>query len=981
MIIRNDNKGRRINPRIIAYVLGAAVVVWLAFLLLGKKKIEGPTFLATDMEKVEGDGERKVFVGENGNFAHGETQTDRAALSGKYSSLLYNEQEFGPTYETTNFKPGDVFEASIWRKSSEGEGRLIASTDWGMYLTGILTGNTAPGDWEELSVRVEIPRHIKEGVLKIYAWNTKPNFAYFDDFKIHKVSEGQVGMPTEFTISDSIRTLNILLGEKGQKKIEDKRDQALRKGLLKVEDDDWVKCKLEEGKQQFKGKLRLKGDWTDHLRGDKWSYRISLGPGQSWNRFITFSVQSPDTRHFLSEWVFHKWLGMEDILTPRYDFIRLKVNNVDKGVFAYEEHFVKQIPEYNLRREGPIMKFIEDGFWDIQDVSMQNEHVWLENRYPIFRSSNISAFSMGKTAKDSTLRRQFLIAQNLMQAYKTGQKSIWDIFDVKRMAKYYAIVDIARAHHGFIWHNQRMYYNPVTSKLEPIGFDGYTYKGPFVWIIRPFLGFSRNFRYLRPKYKEQLFERFFKDEKFIEMYVRYLFEYTNERYLDQLFTELRPELDQREAWIKKEWPSYKYDRKFIYDEARKIRLLMMPLPQTSVKAHLSGNAAQGGFRYQVFNYHCLPVKILGVGKKKENMDAEFNQQDLLAPYGNEFPGDFAAYTATAKGNWIFFEIPGIDSVFTTEILPYPAPDVITPEQELFSDLTLAKDHIYKVDEAAKKVIFERGEYQTARDILVPPGYEVEFEAGVQLDLIKKAKFISKSPVMMYGTEASPIRVFSSDQTANGFTILQAEGKSEVHFTVFDDMNTMEYKGWNLTGAVTFYESDVDILHSRFVKNHCEDALNIVRSTFLFENSYVGNTFADGFDADFCKGTVRHGFFYYTGNDGMDFSGSNITIENTEVEHAGDKGISLGEESTIHIRSATVKGSVIGLAAKDFTKVDVGHITLLDNETAFAAYQKKPEYGPATINVKGFNLKRNGTLHFLQKGSTLMLKEKEIKGKK
>ncbi|HHG84148.1 MAG TPA: right-handed parallel beta-helix repeat-containing protein [Bacteroidetes bacterium] len=979
MIIRNDKSTWRLNPRVIVYVVGALLITGGAFALLGNRnQAEGPSLMSTDMEEVSKDG--KKFIGVNGEFSQGQTRTDLEAHKGKYSSLIYDKQEFGPTFETSDFRPGDIFEARIWRKSENGTGNMIASANWGLYLTALPSGNQAAGGWEELLARIEIPRYVTEGTLKIYAWNPREELAYFDDFSVRKISEGQIMASPVLTGMDSIRTLNLLLGEKGTKKIKDKRAEALRKGLLKVADNDWVKCKLEEGKQQFTGKLRLKGDWTDHLQGQKWSYRISLGQGQSWNRLVTFSVQSPTTRHNLSEWVYHKWLGMEDILTPRYDFIHLKVNNVDKGIFAYEEHFVKQIPEYNMRREGPILKFIEDGFWEVQDLSMQNNNVWLENRVPIFESSDISAFSMGKMKKNPALMQQFELAQNLMHEYKTGQKSIWDIFDVKRMAKFYAIVDIARAHHGFIWHNQRMYYNPVTSKLEPIGFDGYTNKGPFVWIERPFLGFSRNFRYLRPGYKEQLFERFFGDEKFTEMYIRYLYEFTNEHYLDQLFASIGPALDEREAWIQHEWPNYHYNRKFLYDEAKKIRLTMIPLPESSIKTHFKGKTADGKFHYQIFNYHCLPVKIMGVGKKAAKMDAAFTDQALLPPYGNAFPAEFDDYYAGAEGKWVFFRVPGIDSIFKTEILPWAAPEAFTPEQELFSDLKLPSDHIYELDEVNKTLHFKSGKYQTARDILVPAGYKVVFEPGVELDLVKKAKFISKSPVFMYGTEENPIHIKSSDQSANGFTILQAGEKSEIYYSLFDDLNTLAYKGWNLTGAVTFYESDVDIHHSRFVKNHCEDALNIVRSMFLFKDSYVGNTFADGFDADFCKGTVLNCYFYYTGNDGMDFSGSNIIIENTQVDHAGDKGISLGEESTISIPSATVTNSVIGIAAKDFTKVNVEYLTLENNETAFAAFQKKPEYGPATITVKHPKLKDNGELYIIQKGSTLTLGEKVIKGR-
>jgi hypothetical protein len=683
----------------------------------------------------------------------------------------------------------------------------------------------------------------------------------------------------------------------------------------------------------------------------------------------------------LSEWVYHRWLHLEDVLTPRYDLIHLKVNNVDKGVFAWEEHFVKQIPEYNMRREGPILKFIENGFWDTQDKIISNDNVALEERVPIFRSADIEAFGMSKIAKDSVARGQFEIAQNLMHEYKTGQKSIWDVFDVERMARYFAIVDVTRAHHGFIWHNQRLYYNPVISRLEPIGFDGYTYNGPYNWLNRPFLGFARNIRYMRPGYKEQMFERFFHDERFVEKYIRNLYHYTSEDYLDRLFATIGEDLKQREGWLRKEWRGYRYDYKFLYDEALKIRLLMMPMAETSLKVHKQEKLADGSIRYKVFNYHCLPVHPVGLGKKKGKVDFPFTDSHLIDAYANEFPAEFLDLHAAGEGKWVMFRIPGIDSVFSVELMSWKAPEAYSPEQELFTDLKLSNDHIYEVDSAKKRIYFRSGKYQTARDILIPEGWQVRFDPGVELDLIKKAKFISKSQVLIFGDEDRPVIISSSDKSANGFTILNAERKSEFHYVVFDNLNTLAFKGWNLTGAVTFYESEVLIKNSRFVNNHCEDALNLVRCVFNLTDSYIGYTFADGFDADFCNGTVVNCFFSHTGNDGMDFSGSHISIQRCEVEYAGDKGISLGEESTIEVLNTKVNNSVIGLVAKDLTEVTVGYIELTDNQTGFAAYQKKPEYGPATITVKSANMKGNGEDYLLQEGSSLQIGDKLIKGKR
>ena len=50
--------------------------------------------------------------------------------------------------------------------------------------------------------------------------------------------------------------------------------------------------------------------------------------------------------------------------------------------------------------------------------------------------------------------------------------------------------------------------------------------------------------------------------------------------------------------------------------------------------------------------------------------------------------------------------------------------------------------------------------------------------------------------------------------------------------------------------------------------------------------------------------------------------------------------------------------------------------ILNNKLGFTAFQKKPEFGPANIEVKRDGAEQGGQLYLLDKGSTLMLVYKE-----
>ena len=50
---------------------------------------------------------------------------------------------------------------------------------------------------------------------------------------------------------------------------------------------------------------------------------------------------------------------------------------------------------------------------------------------------------------------------------------ISSIFDIKIWAQYFAIIDLFQAYHGAVPKSVKLYYNPSTTKFEPIFFDGH----------------------------------------------------------------------------------------------------------------------------------------------------------------------------------------------------------------------------------------------------------------------------------------------------------------------------------------------------------------------------------------------------------------------------------------------------------------------------------------------------------------------------
>ena len=947
----------------------SALLLLLLWLLVSKsrlpneQKVLGNEHLISCGAETIKDGQ---FIQDGVLFGDAAGQSENHPHHGKYACRLTAENRFGLIYTTTDFQRGWKYKVSVWRYTESSKGFLeVKGNEKSNFKIRERVAIEEKNGFEKVQIIFTVPDNEQLDTLQFYAGvDRETGTVYFDDLVI-EILDAQPQM-ADFAQD----LLKIGVSDKAYNQLNRQRWQAHKVGLLFSGDDDRVKGVLYSEKENKKIpiKLRLKGDWTDHLAGNKWSFRIKAMKEGAWNRLRTFSIQHPKTRGYLKEWVFHQLLQKEDILTTRYDFIEVEFNNKNLGIYAYEEHFDKQLPESQQRREGPILKLTEDLFWlgMRRQFELGNKGVGLyKNAENAFEGSDIRAFKEGKTQASVTLSTEFRAAQKLLYQFKYGLRPASDIFDVERIAKYFVIMDVMGAYHGRFWHNLRFYYNPVSSRLEPIGFDGFGETDTPLNDEQIVLGYK--VRLDDPG--EDLTKILFKDPIFFKAYMGHLNRISSQAYLQDFFSDIQSDINIRLNYLHREFPEYSFKVQNFLHHAKNIHLLIEPLGEKSVLVRIQ-RKSDGNIHLKVTNTHAFPVEILGYGDEVKKMKPLLSKSIFV--YSN-VPHQVPKYTdieIPVRAKYLFYKVAGLADIYRADITDWPIAGGVIERQLLQQD-SLVSNELFEV--TGQKILFRKGEHIAQKDICIPPGYEIYFEEGCQLDLQKKAAFIAQSPVFVLGTEENPVHIFSSDHTGNGFSVLQAGASSRISYCRFDHLNTLQKVDWNLTGAVTFFESPVEISHCSFTNNHCEDALNIVHTEFELTQSIIAQTFSDGFDADFCTGVVDEVIFRQTGNDGMDFSGSIITIKKAEIYDAGDKGVSVGEAAEVHIEKLQIIGANTGVASKDLSTLRIDYVHLENCIKGFAAYQKKPEYGKARIYVKGYMDKEVQFLYVLDKGSVLDLK--------
>lgn len=922
-------------------------------------------------------------------FQNSENQSDEKSHSGKYAVKLFPGHPYGMTTEISNVRPDDYIQLTAWRRSKNDEGVISLDGGKGFYTAGKSAIEEDKDGWQKIFVEYFVPPNFYSGKVKIYVWNNGTDTVYFDDLTIlHRRNK-------KYPDFSDLKGFQIHVDEKDLFKLGQKRMTAFETTVLVNSDEDYSNMVLFDSDDFYNGSLRLKGDLIDHLHGQKWSFRIKLKKDFAWKNLRTFSIQNPLTRYFLHEWLAHKIFDQEDILTTRYGFIPVQINRKPLGIYAWEEHFEKQLVESRNRREGPIIRFNENVFWQLVLESNVTKRNW---DIDFFSASKIIPFKEGQISSDSLKTLQFQEAQNLLLQYKNRSSKVSEVFDMEKLAAYYALMDVTQAYHGFTWHNQRFYYNPVTCLLEPIAFDGFTEAGIYKRIDEQVTGLLNPQKIAGFKKEELMLFQVFCDSLFNKKYIKFLEKYSSMEFVEGIISEYKNESDSLSKIITREFPYYNFNFEFIQNQSEFIRN-NIPEIQNNIEKIGEAVVAMNNEKFKkeyttdinanlvpfqvhafynrdkneltVLNFTNSTVKVLGVFMN-DRLPVSFESGNELAPFSGF---DESKITQKVEGDPIKLLFSVNKEMYETEISNWQPPQELSVRQKLLAGRKFAD---LPIDE--NKVVFD-GDFRFEDDVVIPENMQVVFKPGTKIDLAENAGFFSFSSLQMEGTASQPIEIISSDGTSNGFNVLQTQNRSTLKYVHFSGMSNLRKGGWQTPSAVTFYEADVDMENCTFANNsNCDDALNVVRSDFNAHHCRFENTFADAFDSDFSTGVVSSCSFQNIGNDAIDFSGSQVKIVDCKMIEITDKAISGGEKSTLNVENCEIENANIGVASKDLSLVSLNKITMNNTVYGLVAFVKKPEYGPAKIEIENLKMKKNIVFHQIELGSILELNGKTIEGR-
>jgi hypothetical protein len=789
----------------------------------------------------------------------------------------------------------------------------------------------------------------------------------------------QVNAP-EMKIDIKFKNFQILLYE---------RDKALDAGgnspwNMSVKFTE-VPAKITFEGKEYKADISLKGSRKDHYSDStRMAFQVTLKGENTIMGMRKFSLHDPKMRNYVYEWMFHELLRREGFIALKYDFIQVKVNGQEAGVYAIEERPDKILLERYGYVEGPIYKLADD-----TDSSFFNTvEVFNQKRYntPEFQEITDKGFQ-------------------LINCFKEGNLEIDKFANSDMLARYFALCDAFMYFHGTLIKSIRLYYNPVTAKFEPIGFDGHC---GHAWphfissetLQRPEI--LHGYWIGLTKFQKLLF---FNSEvgniDFMRKYIKYLKLYSSKKYIDEFYKAINDTLFLKTAILYKNHPiladhfnsfgpeEFKFSRDHIDIQNNYIRdnlNFRRFLSRTKVSARIeNNNKEKTAFDLEISNNYSLPLEL-----KKIILNGTINYH----------PVNSAVVTSSMYGairEYNKFEFRGVEKI----------PQEIYSAKLIFSVLEMEKEHeieieiysddtdkiminilrkrvdienlgnYFAINEETKIMKLQNKKTTVIKPLIIPEGYSVFIDSGTEISMIDSAFILSYSPINILGTKENPVKI-KSDGTG-GMAVINCDSISMIKNTIFSGLSNPRSGEWKLTGSVTFYKSPVIIQNTEFRDNKSEDYLNVKQSSFTIENCRFDNVSSDAFDSDFSDGEITGTVFNNTGNDAIDVSGSTVLCTGNEITGSKDKAYSSGEGSVLKVKNTKISDSEICFAAKDNSKIESSEIEINNCKLGFAAYQKKPEYGPGEISADKVNIRGLKKDMLIEKGSKLRINGKNING--
>ncbi len=400
----------------------------------------------------------------------------------------------------------------------------------------------------------------------------------------------------EQTINDSSTPLPSLILDvtyQDYNQILAQRLETLDSRVYFANEADFVTTSLTFNNETFPVKMRLRPGYTTHLASDdKWNFELIIEQGSILGLHHIYLIDPADN-NWLNEWGYQTHLKQAGLPYTTYDFIHLTLNGDELGIYALQEVPTSTQNTSTGADSNTVVYFDPTMLWE--NIAYFDGNEFLASTEPVsnfdelgWQFLNVIASSTSSNQDTNRLGEEQATA--LLTGYQQNHLPTTAVFDVEKYGLFLAISDLWGAAHATNLENLHFYFNPMTERLEPIGFNG-----------QPNLGQSRI----------NLPTATFNDPILQQAYIEALLTITTPTYLNQLQTQLQNSWEQKQEQVPKNGTSNTIWQ-LLADQQLVLQRSLHP--QQPVLAHfqLERDGINSYLLLEVVNLANLPIELVGL---------------------------------------------------------------------------------------------------------------------------------------------------------------------------------------------------------------------------------------------------------------------------------------------------------------------------------------------------------------------------------
>ncbi|MCF6311083.1 MAG: CotH kinase family protein [Verrucomicrobiales bacterium] len=820
--------------------------------------------------------------------------------------------------------------------------------------------------------------------------------SFFD----REVASSRLIQPSPDTAGFEYPSFRIKISASHLRQVQEQVHQLIERKFMSDDLKVWHPATFYHGADEYKIKIRLRGDMPEHWANAKKSWRLKFDKEKLFQGRRELDLVIPSDKGFQIEKVAQEAARKLGLLVPDTGFAHVELNGVDFGCYLWMEKYGQEMLEKQGYPPGEIFRV--SNFWTQTSGNEVGISPFGDIRaHPsVFRATHNNDPGLSRYAK--RLERFLALisdADDMRFAEEVGA-----YVDLEKYFRWNALTWLFGSIHSHWGDNLRWHYNNTSGLLEPILYDVNRY---------PITERSGTHIYWSFETKDVDFfaKRLMRNPRFREARNQVLWkllhddEFDMAAQSDNYNVPLRKRLlagvgaaDSRtlDLWQKETtWILLNNRRDLLY-RLGFARVFMTPEFSGENRTQATIRVIPDSYNHVFFDeirfktISSLPAdispKAVKISIEDPNGSRYENQAKLVVideqTLAIKFNGikmwtAFDADLNALQGEWIlkftlpeFAEVswrePGVVSEVEVScrnsIDLKPIPDWLA----LVSPLAVQDGPRYKstgkLDESligpfelrGESLVLPAGEHFLAKTLVIPVGYNLKFEPGAWLKMEAGVSVLCYGSIEAKGSEQSPIKVTPA-QPGKPWGVLaavRAGTRSRLEHFQVSGGSEARLNGIYLSGQLCFYQADVDLVHCRISDGQADDGLNIKNSNFSIKQCSLVDNSSDAFDGDWVKGRITESFFFNNGGDGIDVSGSDLTVDHCLLKKMGDKAMSMGEKSRLVAFNNVIQQSVIGIASKDKSQIEVYACVIEGNNTAIALYRKKQIFGGAEGRIIG-----------------------------